>query len=68
MTLDDDQSGYVFRALEFLDRFRDSFLIIGIADPRHIPAIGEETSRNIVAESEVRAAFDRHFVTVVNPA
>ena len=23
MTLDDDQSGYVFRALEFLDRFRE---------------------------------------------
>ena len=68
VALDDDQRRYVVRAPEYLDRLRDPLRVVGVADPLHVPAIGEEARRNIVAEGEIRVAFDRHAVAVVDPA
>ena len=42
--------------------------IVGVADALHVPAIGKETRRDIVAEGEIGVAFDRHAVAVVEPA
>ena len=42
--------------------------IVGVADALHVPAIGEEARRDVVAEGEIGVAFDRHAVAVVDPA
>ena len=43
-------------------------VIVGVADALHVPAIGEEARRDIVAEGEIRMPFDRDAVAVVDPA
>ncbi len=50
------------------DRLGDPLGVVGVADPRHVPAIGEKARRDIVAEGEIRVTFDRDAVAVVNPA
>ena len=68
MALDDDQRRHVARAPEYLDRLRNPLRVVGVADPLHVPAIGEEARRNVVAEGEIGVAFDRDAVAVVDPA
>ena len=67
MAIDDDQRGYVVRPAECLDRLRDPLRVIGVADPLHVPAIGKEARRDVVAEGEIGVAFDRYAVAVVDP-
>ena len=54
VTLDDDQGRHIVGAPKGLDRLRQPLSIIGVADALHVPAIGEETRRDIVAESQIR--------------
>ena len=42
--------------------------IVGIADPQHVPAIGEEARRDILGEGDAGLAFDGDVVVVVDPA
>ena len=42
--------------------------VVGVADTLHVPAIGQKSRRDIVAESEIRVPLDRHPVAVVDPA
>ena len=55
-------------APEALDRLRQPLRIVGVADVLHVPAIGEEARRDIVAESEIGVPLDRYAVAVVDPA
>ena len=68
MTVDDDQGRHIVGSLEDLDRLRQPLPIVGVADALHVPAIGQEARRDIVAESEIRMPFDRDPVAVVDPA
>ncbi len=68
MTLDDDEGRRLLVPPENLDRLAKPLQIVDVADAVHVPAIGEEARRDIVAESEIGVAFDRDAVAVVKPA
>ncbi len=68
MAVDDDQGRYVVGASEGFDCLRNSFGIIRVANSLHVPAIGKKARRDVVAEGEIRVAFDRDAVAVVDPA
>ena len=68
VTFDDDQGRHIVGSLEDLDRLRQPLSIVGVADALHVPAIGKEPRRDIVAESEIRMPFDGDPVAVVDPA
>ena len=65
VAVDDDQCRRIVSLAENLDRLGQSLVIVGVADVLHVPAIGKETRRDIVAESQIRVPFDRHAVAVV---
>ena len=60
--------GTSFVLLECLDRLCDPLRVVGVADPLHVPAIGKKARGDVVAEGEIRVAFDRDAVAVVDPA
>ena len=68
MALDDDQRRHVRRAAESLDRLGHPLRVVGIADALHVPAIGQEARRDVVAEGQIGVPLDRHPVAVVDPA
>ena len=68
VALDDDQRWHILGSAENLDRLRQPLSIVDIADALHVPAVGKETRRDVVAESQIRVTFDRHAVAVVEPA
>ena len=68
MTVDDDQRRRIGDLPEPLDGLRQPLPIVGVADVLHVPTVGEETCRDIVAESQIRVPFDRYPVAVVDPA
>ena len=68
MAVDDDQGRHGLRAAESLERLRQPLRVVGVADLLHVPAIGQEARRDIVAESEIRVPLDRDPVAVVDPA
>jgi hypothetical protein len=68
VALDDDQGRHVFGAPKALERLRQPVGVVDVAHVRHVPAIGEETRRDIVAESQIRVPLDRHPVAVIDPA
>ena len=68
MTLDDDQGRHVVVRRKVSIACANRSRIVGVADALHVPAIGEETRRDIVAESQIRVALDRDPVAVVDPA
>ena len=49
-------------------RLREPLRVVGVADLLHVPAIGQEARRDVVAEGEIGVAFDRDAVAVVDPA
>src|SRR4029077_13205603 len=65
---DDDERRHILVPVKNLGGLIKPLQIIDIADAVHVPAIGQETRRNIVAESEVGVSFDRDAVAVVKPA
>ncbi len=68
MAFDDDQGRHIIGSLEDIDRLRQPFCIVGVADPLHVPAIGQEARRDIVAEGQIGMPFDGDPVAVVDPA
>src|SRR4029077_17188162 len=68
MALDDDQARPILDALGNRDRVGDALAIVGIADPLHMPAIGEKSPGDIFAEGKSGIALDRDVVAVVDPA
>src|SRR4029077_8815291 len=46
----------------------DSLEIVGIADPQHVPMIGEEAGGDILGESDASLAVDGDVIVVVDPA
>src|SRR6478672_13471667 len=68
MALNDDERRRILVPVKKLGRLIQPLQIVDIADAVHVPAISEETRRNIVAESEVGVSFDRDAVAVVKPA
>ena len=68
VAVDDDQGWHVVGASEGFDRLCEPLGVIGVADALHVPAIGKEARGHVVAEGEIRVAFDRDAVAVVNPA
>jgi hypothetical protein len=67
MAVDNNKRRCVMRATEALDHLREAFRIVGVADPPHIPAIGEKARRDVFAESEIGMALYRHPIVIVNP-
>ena len=51
-----------------LDRLRQRSRVVGVADALHVPAIGQEARRDVVAEGEIGVALDGDAVAVVDPA
>jgi hypothetical protein len=68
MTVDNDEGRHVRRMAESFDRPRQLLRVVGVANPLHVPAIGQKARRDIVAEGEIRVPLDRHPVAVVEPA
>ena len=68
MAVDDDQGRHIVRASKSLDRLRQPSGVVGVADTLHVPAIGEEARRHIVAERQVGVALDGDPIAVVDPA
>ncbi len=67
MAFDDDQGWHVVGASEGFDRVCDSPDVVGVTDAIHIPAISQEARGDVIAEGEIRVAFDRDAVAVVDP-
>src|SRR5207248_4238521 len=59
MAFDNDQTGPIVDPLGDSDRFGDALAVVGVADPLHMPAIGEKPPGDILAERESGVAFDR---------
>jgi hypothetical protein len=68
MAVDDDQGRHIRGASKVREGFRQSLSIVCVANVLHVPAIGEEARRNVVAESQIRVPLDRYPVAVVDPA
>ena len=68
VALDDDQRRHILSPAKNRDRLRQPLLIVNIADALHVPTVGKETRRDIVAESQIGVTFDSHAIAVVEPA
>ena len=68
VAIHDDQSRTVRCFLEGAESPLQHLQVIGIADPGHVPAIGDEPRGNILRERQRGVAFDRDVVVVVDPA
>src|SRR5581483_1628228 len=68
VTIHHEERRPVGRCLETAKCTSEAFRIIGIADARHVPAIAEETHRDVFAKRQRCIAFDGDVIVVVNPA
>ena len=68
VAVDNDQGRAIGRVRERRQRPRQHVQIVGVADARHVPAVGDEPRRHVVAERERRRAFDGDVIVVVDPA
>src|SRR5271154_5400125 len=59
VTVDDNKRRRILRLAEGINRLRQSPPIIDVADVMHVPAVGKEPRRDILAERQVSVAFDR---------
>src|SRR3974390_3949311 len=63
----DHQGGAVLRALKGLQRSTDLIEIIGVRNPQDVPAIAAKAHSYVLAEAEIRMAFNAHRIVVVDP-
>src|SRR3974390_1300751 len=63
----DDQGGAVLRALKSLQRSTGLIEIVGVLNPKNVPAIATEAHSYVLAEGEIRMAFNGHCIVVVDP-
>src|SRR5262245_58168156 len=68
VAVDDEERRPVVRALERRECALEHVEVVGIADADDVPAVREEAARDVVAERQLRVAFDRDVVVVVDPA
>ncbi len=68
VAFDDDQARPIVNALGDRDCISDPLAIVGVADPLHVPAIGEEPPGDILGEGKSGIALDRDVVAIVDPA
>ena len=68
VAVDDDQRGPVGRVLEHAEGALQHVEVVGVAHPRHVPAIAEKAHRHVVTEGERGMSLDRDVVVVVDPA
>src|SRR5581483_3107546 len=68
MTVQNYQGGAASVLPERLERMLDAAGIIRVADSQNAPAVGGKAKRHILGKGDVRAAFDRDPVVVVDPA
>ena len=66
--VDDDDGRPIVGAAERLQRARERGGVVGVAQPRHVPAIAAEPAFDVLAESKVGMALDGDRVAVVDPA
>src|SRR5262249_12113921 len=67
MTLQDDERRLVFDVPETLDAIGEAPSVVRITNPMHIPTVGHEPRRYVLAEGEIGMAFDRHVIAVIDP-
>ena len=68
VAVEDDQRRPALGLAEDRERILDALEIVGVADPQHVPAIGEEARRDILGEGDAGVALDGDVVVVVDPA
>ena len=68
VAVEDDQRGPAFGAPERTQRVLDEIDVICVADPQHVPVVAHEPGRYVLGKRDLRAAFDRDVVVVVDPA
>ena len=68
MAIDNDEGRHVRRTSEGLDRLPQAFGVVGVSDVQHVPAVGEEARRDVIAECQIGVSFDRDPVAIIDPA
>ena len=68
VAVENDERGPAFGLAEDLERVLDAIDVVGVADPQHVPAVGEESGGDIFGEGDAGVAFDGDVVVVVDPA
>ena len=68
VAVENDQRRPAFGLAEDRERILDALEIVGIADPQHIPMIGEEARGDVLGEGDAGLAFDGDVIVVVDPA
>ena len=68
VAVEDDQGRPALGRPKDRERILDPLEVIGIADPQHVPVIGEKAGRDILGEGDARVALDGDVVVVVDPA
>src|ERR1700756_5106959 len=68
MALDDNERRRILGTTEILDGLAEPLEIVDVANAQHVPAVGKEARRYIVAEGEIGVSFDGHAVIVIEPA
>ena len=68
VAVDDDQRRPVARLLEDAEGPVEHVQVVGVADARDVPAVADEARGHVLAEGQVRVAFDGDVVVVVDPA
>ena len=68
VAVNDNQRRAILRILESAQRPSQHLQVIGISDPRHIPAIADKTRGHVFRESQSSVSFNGDAVIVVNPA
>ncbi len=68
VAVQNDEGGPACRLLEDAQCMLDSIGVVCVGDSEHIPAIREETGRDVLREGDARVPLDGDVVVVVNPA
>src|SRR5262245_26788764 len=67
MAVEDDEGRPPFCVLKCLQSFLNSLDVIGVSDTQDVPAITEESRRNVLGESEASVSLDGDVVVVIAP-
>src|SRR6516164_6709111 len=68
MAVENDQGRPVSCLAEDRECLLDAFEIVGIADPQHIPMVGEKARGDIFGKRDAGLAVDGDMIVVVDPA
>src|SRR4029077_19744685 len=68
MTLYDYDGRFARRSSSIPKRSFDSIEIVGIPDANNVPSVGKEPPSDILGKRDIRLAFDRDVIAIVDPA